>query len=80
MLEWRSYGKLSIPSSRANWTWMLSRRAWLRSIIVRKSLKQVQKYRTENDAALKNADTLLQDVLKAVDTNGDGKIQYSGTS
>lgn len=28
--------------------------------------------------ALKNADTLLQDVMKAVDTNGDGHIQYSG--
>ena len=28
--------------------------------------------------ALKNADSLLKDVLKAVDTNGDGRIQYSG--
>jgi len=28
--------------------------------------------------ALKNADSLLQDVLKAADTNGDGRIQYSG--
>ncbi len=28
--------------------------------------------------ALKNADALLKDVLKAVDTNGDGRIQYSG--
>lgn len=29
--------------------------------------------------ALKNADSLLKDVLKAVDTNGDGHIEYSGT-
>jgi hypothetical protein len=29
-------------------------------------------------AALKNAEDLLQDVMKAVDTNGDGKIQYEG--
>lgn len=29
--------------------------------------------------ALKNADALLQEVLKAVDKNGDGIIQYSGT-
>jgi len=28
--------------------------------------------------ALKNADALLRDVLKAVDTNGDGRIQYNG--
>ena len=28
--------------------------------------------------ALKDADALLQDVLKAVDTNGDGVIKYSG--
>ena len=29
--------------------------------------------------ALKNADSFLRDVMKAVDTNGDGNIQYSGT-
>jgi hypothetical protein len=28
--------------------------------------------------ALKNADALLKDVLKAVDTSGDGRIQYNG--
>ena len=28
--------------------------------------------------ALKNADSLLQDVMKAVDTNQDGTIDYSG--
>ncbi len=28
--------------------------------------------------ALKNADALLNDVLKAVDTSGDGQIQYNG--
>lgn len=28
--------------------------------------------------ALQNADSLLQDVMKVVDTNGDGNIQYSG--
>lgn len=28
--------------------------------------------------ALKNADSLLQDVMKAVDTNQDGRIDYSG--
>lgn len=28
--------------------------------------------------ALKNADSFLTDVMKAVDTNGDGNIQYSG--
>lgn len=30
------------------------------------------------DLALKNADSLLQDVMKAVDTNDDGRITYSG--
>jgi solute carrier family 25 (mitochondrial phosphate transporter), member 23/24/25/41 len=30
------------------------------------------------DTALKNADALLHDVLKAVDTSGDGQIQYNG--
>ena len=35
--------------------------------------------RTDCLQALKNADSLLQDVLKAVDTNGDGHIEYSGT-
>lgn len=29
--------------------------------------------------ALKNADDMLQDVLAAVDTDGDGRIQYAGT-
>jgi hypothetical protein len=29
--------------------------------------------------ALKDAEDLLKDVMKAVDTNGDGKIQYEGT-
>jgi len=29
-------------------------------------------------AALKNADALLHDVLKVVDTSGDGQIQYNG--
>lgn len=33
---------------------------------------------TDNPPALKNADTLLQDILKAVDTSGDGMIQYCG--
>ena len=28
--------------------------------------------------ALKNADSLLRDVMKAVDTNRDGSIDYSG--
>lgn len=28
--------------------------------------------------ALKNADSLLQDVLKAVDTNNDGHIEFLG--
>ena len=35
---------------------------------------------TDPVSALKNADSLLQEVLKAVDTNGDGHIDYSGTS
>lgn len=30
-------------------------------------------------SALKNADSLLQEVMKAVDTNSDGNISYSGT-
>lgn len=33
---------------------------------------------SHNSIALKNADSLLQDVMKAVDTDGDGHIQYSG--
>lgn len=28
--------------------------------------------------ALKNADDLLKSIIKVVDTNGDGKIQYEG--
>ena len=35
--------------------------------------------KTDTTAALKNADGLLRDILKAVDTSGDGIIQYSGT-
>jgi solute carrier family 25 (mitochondrial phosphate transporter), member 23/24/25/41 len=34
--------------------------------------------RSNASPALKNADPLLQDVLKAVDTSGDGKIQFEG--
>lgn len=30
------------------------------------------------DIALKNADDLLYDILKAIDTSQDGRIQYSG--
>lgn len=33
---------------------------------------------SNNFIALKNADSLLHDVMKAVDTDGDGHIQYSG--
>lgn len=33
---------------------------------------------TNKFSALKNATNLLADVLKAVDTSGDGKIQYEG--
>jgi solute carrier family 25 (mitochondrial phosphate transporter), member 23/24/25/41 len=29
--------------------------------------------------ALKNADSILKDIVRAVDTNGDGKIQYEGS-
>jgi hypothetical protein len=28
--------------------------------------------------ALKNADDMLNTIIKVVDTNGDGKIQYEG--
>jgi len=38
------------------------------------SIRELSDQRT----ALKNADSLLRDVLKAVDTNRDGHIQYSG--
>jgi hypothetical protein len=34
----------------------------------------------DSRSALKNADSFLEDVLKAVDTSGDGKIQYEGMS
>lgn len=29
-------------------------------------------------AAMKNADGMMMEIIKAVDTNGDGKIQYDG--
>lgn len=29
---------------------------------------------------MKNADDMLQEIIKAVDTNRDGKIQYEGTA
>jgi hypothetical protein len=29
--------------------------------------------------AMKNADEMLKKIMDAVDTNGDGKIQYEGT-
>ena len=29
--------------------------------------------------AMKNAGDLLKEIMKMVDTNGDGKIQYDGT-
>lgn len=32
----------------------------------------------DHASALKNADSLLEDVLKAIDTDRDGYIQYSG--
>jgi hypothetical protein len=35
---------------------------------------------TDNRSALKNTDSFLEDVLRAVDTSGDGKIQYEGMS
>ena len=38
------------------------------------------KYCADHFSALKDADSLLQEVLKAVDTNGDGHIDYSGMS
>lgn len=34
--------------------------------------------RTDLGIALKNADNLLNEVIKAVDTNNDGRIEYSG--
>lgn len=37
-----------------------------------------KKAKLTKTAALKNADTLLHEVLKAVDTSGDGQIQYNG--
>ncbi|KAL8940447.1 MAG: hypothetical protein Q9216_002817 [Gyalolechia sp. 2 TL-2023] len=40
---------------------------------LRKGLDQI-------DHPLKNADEMLHDVLAAVDTDGDGRIQYAGTS
>lgn len=33
---------------------------------------------TDAVPALKNADGMLQEIIKAVDTDGDGKIQYEG--
>ncbi|KAK3174319.1 hypothetical protein OEA41_001563 [Lepraria neglecta] len=40
------------------------------------NLNSLKKGLTKIDHPLKNADSLLQDVLKAVDTNGDGYIQF----
>ncbi|KAI9703807.1 MAG: hypothetical protein M1836_007577 [Candelina mexicana] len=40
-------------------------------------LNALKKGLKKMDHPLKNADVLLQDVLKAVDTNGDGVIQYN---
>lgn len=28
--------------------------------------------------AMKNADDMMKEIIKVVDTNGDGKIQYEG--
>jgi len=39
---------------------------------------KVVKVGAETYLALQNADELLREVVKAVDTNGDGKIQYEG--
>lgn len=38
------------------------------------------RYQASNDptSALKNAESLLRDVLKAADLNGDGHIEYEG--
>jgi solute carrier family 25 phosphate transporter 23/24/25/41 len=32
-----------------------------------------------HSSAMKNADAMLRKILEAVDTNGDGRIQYDGT-
>ena len=42
-------------------------------------LQASTKARTDPKLALKNADSLLHDVLKTVDTSGDGQIQYNGS-
>lgn len=34
--------------------------------------------KTNARPALKNADGILQEIIKVVDSNGDGKIQYEG--
>lgn len=35
---------------------------------------------TDRDAALKNADDMLGEIVRVVDSNRDGKIQYEGMS
>ncbi|KAL9005889.1 MAG: hypothetical protein Q9188_001351 [Gyalolechia gomerana] len=43
-------------------------------------VKGLRRGLTQIDHPLKNADDMLQDVLAAVDTDGDGRIQYAGTT
>lgn len=53
-------------------------RRGLESIDHRKCTIIIAEQRANYGIALKNADALLQDVLKAFDENGDGIIQYTG--
>ena len=68
-LDTRKEGQLSL----------ISLKKGLRKLDHRKRQHVVPRALLTIAIALKNADALLADVLKKVDTSGDGRIQYSGT-
>lgn len=45
---------------------------------MQRSLPILSQHVTNITVALKNADGMLQEIIKVVDTDGDGKISYEG--
>lgn len=67
-LDTRKQGQLDLPALKKG----------LRKLDHRKVPHDIYAAFLTNIVALKNADQLLDEVMKAVDTDGDGKITYNG--
>lgn len=58
---------------------MASRKAWTRLIIASSTNPLFSTSRSNMYIALKNANDMIRDVVKAMDKNGDQVIEYDGT-